>query len=309
MDVDFGNIIKRSFEVAWRYKTLWIFGLFAGGGGSLNFNWMDNLQHDRVGSNFAYDFFDSMDMPPRFYDVIPPELALVSMLIVWMLALGLLFFIGYLIAQPAIIDGVNKITRGGQYRFGTSFSRGADFFWRFLGITMVEIFLGIFALFIIIITAIVLHPITLLMTIPAGIVTLFFAFHVFGLAEIAMVARDNHISDAIGEGWNLLMHNKVNCLIMSLLLIALGIGFTIVILMATFFVYLPINLLVYWVTGDLVGILMLAVFIGLPVALVLGGYSGTFFNALYVQFYFRLVEPRPIPAIATPVERPGPATG
>ena len=44
-------------------------------------------------------------------------------------------------------------------------------------------------------------------------------------------------------------------------------------------------------TDNLVAILMLAVFIGLPVALVLGGYTGTFFNALYVQFYFRLVEP------------------
>ena len=37
--------------------------------------------------------------------------------------------------------------------------------------------------------------------------------------------------------------------------------------------------------------MLLGLFIGLPVSLVVGGFTGTFFNSLYVQFYFGLVEP------------------
>ncbi|MEW5794940.1 MAG: hypothetical protein AB1772_01140 [Candidatus Zixiibacteriota bacterium] len=288
MGIDFGAIIQKSFEMAWRFKTLWIFGLFAGGGDAFNFNWTEKVDSDELDMSFAYDWFDQMGLPT---DLVPPEFAVLSALLLWVVALGLLFFICYLIAQPAIIDAVNKITRGGQYSFGTSFSRGTDFFWRFFGITMVEFFAAIALIAAIVVLAIVLTPFSLLLTIPAGLVVFFGIYHTFSLAEVAMVARDNAIADAIVEGWNLLMRNKANCFIMSLIMIGLGIGIAIVVVILAAIFYLPINLLVLGVTENLVAILFLALFIGLPVALVIGGYVGAFFNALYVQFYFRLVEP------------------
>jgi hypothetical protein len=305
MNVDFGNIIQNSFSVAWRHKTLWIFGLFAGGVEGFNTDWMDKVDYDRMEPNFMYDLFDRMDIP---YEFLSPQLALIGALILWILAIALLFFICYLIAQPAIIDGINKITRGGQYRFGTSFSRGADFFWRFFGISLVEIFVALVTIFTVVILAVVLTPFTLLLTIPLGIAIVFFTYHTFGLAEVAMVARDIQIADAIAEGWSLVQRNLGNCFIMTLVLIGMGIGFAIVIFMAALIFYLPINLLVYGMTGNIVGILLLALFIGLPVAMLLGGYTGTFFNAMYVQFYFRLVEPVPATAQVAPAQPQGPAT-
>jgi hypothetical protein len=296
MGIDFGKLIQRSFEIAWRFKTLWIFGLFAGGMDAFNFGWTDKVESEEVDMGFAYDWFDKLNLPT---DLVPPELAVIGAILLWVLALALLFFICYLIAQPAIIDAVNKITRGGQYTFGTSFSRGTDFFWRFFGITLVEIFAALAVIAIIVVLAIVLTPFSLLLTIPCGLIVFFFVYHTFGLAEVAMVARNNQIADAIIEGWDLLMRNKANCFLMSLIMIGLGIGFVIVVSLITLAFYLPINLLVLGVTENLVAILLMALFIGLPVALVVGGYTGTFFNALYVQFYFRLVEPpQPVPATA-----------
>ena len=293
MSIDFGNLIQRSFEIAWRYKTLWIFGLFAGGVDALNFDWAKKVNRNQVDMDFAYDWFERLNLPT---DLVPPELAVIGAILLWALALGLLFFICYLVAQPAIIDGVNKVTRGGQYSFGTSFSRGADFFWRFFGITLVEIFAAIAVVAVVVILA-VLTPFTLLLTIPCTLLVFFFVYHTFGLAEVAMVARNNQIADAVAEGWSLLMRNKANCFIMSLILIGLGIGFFIVVSLVTLIFYLPINLLVFGMTESLVAILLMALFIGLPVALVIGGYTGTFFNALYVQFYFRMVEPQPQAAV------------
>jgi len=297
MNVDFGSMIQKSFQVAWRHKTLWIFGLFAGGVEGFNFDWLENLDREPADMSIMYDLFDYMDWS---YDLIPPKLAMLGGIVAWLMALALLFFICYLIAQPAIIDGVNRITRGGNYTFASSFSRGTDFFWRFFGITLIEIFIGIAAVFTVVILAIVLTPLSLLLTIPAALIFFFFAYHTFALAEVAMVARDNQIGDAVAEGWSLIKNNLGSCFLMTLVLIGLGIAFMIVIFIAALILYLPVNLLVCTITGSLVGILVLALFIGLPVAIVLGGYTGTFFNAIYVQFYFGLVEPQPVAATSPP---------
>jgi hypothetical protein len=297
MNIDFGSIIQKSFNIAWRHKTLWIFGLFAGGIEGSNFEWMEDMGREEADMSFAYDLFDRMDLP---YDMIPPEIAILSGLAVWLLALGLLFFICYLMAQPAIIDGVNCITRGGTYTFASSFSRGTDFFWRFFGMTLIEIFVGITTVFTVVVLAIALTPFSLLLTIPTSLIFFFFAFHTFALAEVAMVARDNQIGDAIAEGWGLVKNNLGSCFLMTLVLMGLGIAFMMVIGMAALILYLPVNLIVYALTDSMVGILMLALFIGLPVSVVLGGYTGTFFNAMYVQFYFGLVEPKPTGKIAPP---------
>ena len=301
MGIDFGRLIQRSFEIAWKFKTLWILGLFAGGMDAFNFDWTGKVDPEVVDMGFAYDWFERLNLPT---DLVPPDLAVLGAIFLWVLALGLLFFICYLIAQPAIIDAVNKITRGGQYSFGTSFSRGSDFFWRFFGITLVEIFAAIVVVVAVIVLAYVLTPFTLLLTIPCALVVFFFVYHTFGLAEVAMVARNNQIADAVAEGWNLLMRNKANCFLMTLILIGLAIGFFIVVSVVTLICYLPINLLVLGVVENLAAILLTALFLGLPVALVVGGYTGAFFNALYVQFYFRLVEPQPATASADAVAGP-----
>lgn len=36
--MDYGGILKRSWEIIWRHKILWLFGFFAGAGGGFNFN-------------------------------------------------------------------------------------------------------------------------------------------------------------------------------------------------------------------------------------------------------------------------------
>jgi len=294
MSVDFGNIVRRAFDLAWRFKSLWVFGLFAGGMSTFNMDWTKKVDAPEADLGFAYDWFERMGLPTS---LVPSEMGVIAAILLWVAVLAFLFFICHLIAQPAIIDGVNKITRGGQYAWGTSFSRGADFFWRFLGLIMVEIVAVVALLAAIIVPAIVLTPITLLLTVPVALVLFFFIYHTFRLAEVAMVARDNAIADAIIEGWNLLMQNKANCFLLNLIMIGIGLCFMIVLGIAALILYFPINVLVLALTDNLVAIFMLAVFIGLPVALVLGGYTGTFFNALYVQFYFRLVEP-PQPATA-----------
>lgn len=290
MGIDFGNLISRSFQIAWEHKSLWVFGLFLGGGGG---SW--NIDSDRLGERFGYDLgldrLDRFEGLEHFFE----EFALPVLGVV---ILGFLLFIAVmiacsLIAKPAMIDGVNNITRGGHYRFSNSFSRGLDFFWRFLGMFVLGLMCVLAIIIGVVLFAVALTPITLLLTIPLAIVIGFFIWHIFELAQVAMVARDISIGDALQEGYTLLTRNLANCFIMSLVLIGLGIAFFIVIAIITLMLFLPLNLMVDSMTGGLLAAILLGFFIGLPVSLVLGGYSGTFFEALYIQFYFRLVEPPP----------------
>ncbi len=294
MGIDFGGMIRRSFEIAWRYKSLWVFGLFAGAGGNnFNFDWPTGRG---FGGNDWRGFERSGDLD--WLQGLPDEmLAGMAVGAIFTIALLLLlFFICYNLAMPAMVDAVNKITRGGSYSFSSSFSRGVDFFWQFVALSILSAVCGITTVGVVVILAIVLTPLSLLLTIPAAIVVGFTLFHTFSLAEVALVARNSTVGDALAEGFGLLKRNVGNCIMMSLILIGLVIAFVIVVSIVALMAFLPINLIVGAVADSWLPVLILGLVIGLPVSIVLGGYTGTFFNSVYVQFYFQLVEPSPIPS-------------
>ncbi len=302
MGIDFGSLISRSFQIAWQHKSLWVFGLFLGGGGG---SW--NFDSDRLLSRYGHDL--GLDRWDRFQGMenFLEEFAVpvIGALVLFLMVFILVMVTCYLIAKPAMIDGVNNVTRGGQYRFGSSFSRGLDFFWRFLGITVLG-FVSIMALIVgIVLFAVVLTPFTLLVTIPVAFIVGFFVWHIFELAQVAMVARDISLGDALAEGYTLLTRNLGNCFIMSLILFGFGIALFIGIMLLTLMIFVPLNMMVGSMTGGVLAAVMLGFFIGLPISLVLGGYSGTFFEAMYIQFYFRLVDPAPAYAAPNPAD-PGP---
>jgi len=291
MNVDFGAIVNRSFNIAWKYKSLWVFGLFTGAGiNGLNLDLPDGVWENLMGQDYQSDLqgvFDGIDFSNEI------NMSLLLALLLFFVVLGLVFFICYLIAQPAIIDGINKITRGGQYSFGSSFSRGVDFMLRFLGLFIITLFAFLAVTLVIVILAIV-SLFTLLLTIPVGVVVFFFMWHTFALAEVALVARDTAIGDAIIEGWELLNRNKANCVIATLLMLGIAIGFAIALGIVALFTFVPLGIAVGMMTGNIIAVLALAVILGLPISIVLGGFTGTFFNAFYIQFYFKLYEPEPV---------------
>jgi hypothetical protein len=304
MGIDFGALIRRSFEIAWRYKSLWVFALFAGGGGYYNINLRDNLVKE-YGDGDSLGMYDFSGMESFIREHL---WEVISALAIWLVAVIIVSLVCYLISAPALIDSVNKITRGGTYRFADAFSRGLDFFWRFTGLLFIGVGATTFLVFVIVILAVVLTPFTLILTIPAGFVVGVIAWHVLALGGVAMVARDTDIGAGLEEGWTLVKRNVSNVVIITLLYIGLAIGFWIVFGIISAIAFMPIGVLVALLTGSLWPAIALALVIGLPISLVLGGFQGTFFNALYVQFYFRLVEPAPAPSIATagPSYPPGP---
>lgn len=274
--VDFGAIISRSFTLAWRYKSLWVFGLFA----------------SSATSSFNLDSEDFANFAPDSANWVPIDIneGVVAALVLWGIFLFLLWCICYLIAMPALIDAINKITRGGSYRFGESFSRGLDFFLRFLGLNIL-VFVMAVAMAVPVVVGAVITPYSLIILVPLLLVAAFFLFHTYALGEVAMVARDTSIFDALSEGLELTKRNIVNCLLMTLISIGIAIAFAVVFLIVGMALYLPLNIFLASVFENIVVAVLLGILLALPVTLVIGGYTGTLFNAMYIQFYFALYEP------------------
>ncbi|NOY88508.1 MAG: hypothetical protein GXO93_03835 [FCB group bacterium] len=296
--MNYSKIVNRSIEIAWRYKTLWVFGIFAGGGlPLLNFDY-----NDFNSSSWSADTFNS-------FSNISNEL--IVLLIAGFMVFGLAFFFMYLVSQGALIDAVNKIERGGVYKFSTSFSAGLKFFWRFLGISVLAIaILVTLVLFVVLICYlffkihIALGIISILILMPVAIFVFFLFYNVFSLAQRAVVLRDTSIGNALEEGYHLFKNHLQQNVIIFLVFVGFSIGIGILILILSLLLAIPLIALVIASQHSLIFLIILGLFIGLPVSIVVGGFLGVFYSNLYTLFYIELVEPKqstlpPNPAGAT----------
>jgi hypothetical protein len=287
--MEYGRIISESFRISWRYKSLWVFGLFAGAGGS-GFHFDDSwFEKQDLGFDLE-EFFQTWDISFDWHLLIPIAVAFTIM--------GLAFTIMHLISVPALIDGINKIKRGGSYRLGSSFSVGIDFFWRFFGLSVI----AVVVIFGAIITAVAfgffayaIHWAILvfyiLLMIPLFFGFTFVAGSVFELATRAMVVRDIGVFDSIHEGYLLLRRNLGSNFLMCLIYVGLSMGLGLGALLIWAMVGGPIALIALATGLGILPAIILAVIMGLPISLIVGGFIGTVVESLYTLFYFELVEP------------------
>ena len=282
--MNYSRIINRSFEIAWKYKSLWIFGMFAGSGMS-NFN-LDLPMKD------IDPFAGSSIGIPEF----PTEL--LGMFILAAGILFLVFIVASLISQAALIDSVNRIERGGTYTFSGAFSAGLDFFLRFLGIGIVGLLSMLVIMAVLILIGVVFFAIhtalgifSLLILIPAFFFAIFFVTSVFNLADRVLVVRNVSIGDALEEGWLLTIRNLGKAGAIFGINVAFGIGFAIVGAIVWLIFSLPMAGLGLVAGLEPIAALFAGLILGLPISLVLGGILGVFFTNLYTLFYFELVEP------------------
>lgn len=310
--MDYGIIVKRSFEFAWRYKMLWIFGVFVSGVTSLNLDVGDSTSLE--GEFGAFD-------PAS----ISPELAFQLLGIV--LILGLLLYIAYCISAPALVDAANRVARGGEYSFGASFSAGIDFFFRSAGLLILIFLMGLAVIAVLALIAIVIiaalgvgvgqgdmsdvAPAVILSIIIGfliGLPILIFVAWVLTtlhqLAQRALVVRDISIADSLGEAWFLLKNHFGKCVVIFLIYFGIGMGVSFLLGM----IFLVIRLVVHGFLAPgvegLAQIFVISLLAGLPFSLLIGGFFGTAFFNMYTLFYFALVDPSSLRQSDVPSPQP-----
>lgn len=127
--MDYGDIIKRAWNITWRYRILWVFGLFAGTGAGSGGTGGSNY------SGSASDFSggglpgELQDFEYMAQDWIADNLVFIAAMIAVLVLIGIALFILSVAARGGLIHLVNRAEEGGTVAAGPGWSAGFSFWW------------------------------------------------------------------------------------------------------------------------------------------------------------------------------------
>lgn len=309
--MDYAGILKRAWDVTWRYKILWLFGFFAGAG-----------SYGGSGSRYTYGNgtstgtgsqpFGNLDTT-QVGRAVAQYGGIIVAAVAFFVILGLLFAVIGIAARGGLIHLVNEGEEGRDVRAGDGWRVGFSKWGRLFGIGFITA-LPVLVIIVIIgfmVAAAVVAGIrsgssqgfasafggAIAGGICFGSVLLLVAIFlgvVLGIVgELAMryaVLKDMRIMESIKQGWHDLFGRR-GAFLMFLVMVVVGIVFGIVIGIFQFM----------WVLAPFMLI------IGIPVLIVVGAVYGAFQQAAWTIFFRRMTGMEAVPAMAAgvPAAYPG----
>lgn len=315
--MDFGSVLRRAWEIIWKFKVLWIFGILAGcgqagssGGGNSGYQFSgDESQFERPVENF----FNQLD-PGVINLLIVLAVIIVLVLIVLAILLGT-------VGRVGLVRGVVKAEGGAQrLTFGELWRESLPYFWRVFGLNLLVGLIIFAAILVLSIPGILLTTATMgigalcLIPLICLLVPIIWAVMlVVEQANIALVVENLGITGAIRRGWQVVRENIGSMLVMWLILV-LGVG-----LIGSLIIGLPLVIVAApliagyasgtydaiqagWITF---GILFL---IYLPILLILSGILKAYISSAWTLTFMRLTakpsQLMPVEPLVTPPPEP-----
>jgi len=294
MSFNFGEVLTRAWQITWKYKVLWIFGILAGcaqggGGGSSGGSGWRSGNGDRF---VPPDWQRTADQMAQW--ATENWWVLVVGFIAFLLLMALFIFLGT-IGRIGLIQGTLQVEAGaGSLAFGPLFSQSTPFFWRVFGLAFL-VGLVFFLLFVpLVLLGIFTAGIAFLCILPLICVLIPVSIAVNLVLEqayIAIVKENLGIVDGLRRGWDIARMNFGPVILMGLILFV--ITFVIGLVLA-----IPILVIVFpavfafaiggaqSMTPLLVAGLCFVLF--LPVLLVARGILATFTGSAWTLTYLRL---------------------
>ncbi len=306
--MDFGEVLTKAWKIIWKYKILWLFGIFAscsggggggGGGGSSS------------GVQYSGDPYNNMNYiePWAIGLIIAAAVLLMIIIIAIVMAVSTVGRIGLVQGtQLADADDDTQIT------FGGLFSSMKPYFWRVLGLNLL-IGLGFFVIimiliFIMIFGAIFTLGIGLICLLPLFclLIPVFWVLTTFiEMANVAVVVEDLSVIDGIKRGWEVFKDNLGEMVLMGLILVFGGMIVGFIIAMPMILTMIPLMMGVFAaIMGDTAALAAGGVIISgicclayLPVLIVISGIIRAYIGTAWTLTYLRLTKG---PVVEKPVE-------
>jgi hypothetical protein len=322
MNFNFGEVLTRAWQIVWKFKVLWIFGILAGcarGGGG-----------NGGGGKNGFDF-SSPHVPPgmeRLFQNISNHaigytlIAIALLCVIWIVAL----FLGA-IGRIGLIRGAAQADGGAERLiFGQLFSESMPYFWRMFGLSLI-IALPVLILVTIIVAGLFAFFIPLavsssstgetprlgfLAIIPifAGCMCLLVpVLLVVGLiirqAENAIVLEEMRVFPALSRGWEVFRKNLAPILLMAIILWVISIVAGLIIALPIVGVAIP-TALAFAIGGARrmapLALLGLCLCIYIPVSMALNGILTSYTQSAWTLTYRRLTGSNPpAPVVEPPV--------
>ena len=206
--MDFGSVLSRSWQIIWKNKVLWIFGILAScSGGGINFGSSFNYQMDAgemqnlpfEAQRWSRDF-------ERFLN--EGGMAIIVALICAALLIGLLFWAIGIFGKVGLIKGVLKAEAGRPVGFGSLASESWGMLGSALGLNLLLVLIPLAAVIILGLLAIPIGIFTLgigLICLICLIIPVAFAYGVYvQLANVALVKEQQGVGFALSRALELM---------------------------------------------------------------------------------------------------------
>jgi hypothetical protein len=307
--MDYGYVLTRAWQIIWKHKVLWVFGILAGCSAKGNNGGSSN-------SNFSQD---AGEMPPKVIEYGDKVLAFLEepfvifgLVALLLLIIALTIFLST-IGRIGLISGTYKAEAGiGKLRFGELFKDGTSRFWRFFGMSLLVslpfiivvfglIGMGIFA-------ALSTGDTASASDFLAGFITvicvlfccLFFFALLIGVivqqAQNAMVLEKHGISTSLMRGWDVFKNNLGHLFLIAVILFIFSAVIGVLIAIPFLIVIIP-AMISFVLDGAesmrpllLMGLCIVVYF---PVALTANGMLTAYTQAVWTLSYLQLTEQTP----------------
>jgi hypothetical protein len=310
MNFNFGEVLTRAWQIVWKHRVLWIFGILAscGRGGGGNSGGGGNTGFETGGPD--------IQLPPQIEQFFIRIAENVTMFIVILVAIICVFWILAIflstIGKIGLIRGTWQVEDGvGALNFGQLFSESTPYFWRIFGLSLL-IFLPLLILISAAVAAGVVFGVAasqgsdasalglvamlplfigcFCLLIPIG----FVVNMIVRQAERVIVLEDARVLPSLSRGWDVFRNNLGPIIVMAIILavISLVVGFIIAI--PVFIIVLPavitfaVGEAQNWTPLALAGVCLC---LYIPVSLLLNGIMVAYLESAWTLTYMRLVRP------------------
>lgn len=310
--MDYGEILKRTWDITWRFKSLWLLGILAscgsgnGGGGGGGGNVTNGLQTPGgPGGN------GELPQIEQFFNSIDPAvwIILAIVIVLFFFFLALVAFVLGILGQAGLIHGFDQADGGAVVNFVSAFKGGLPYFLRLFGLKLLLFVLSIVLIILLIITILPFTVLTLglglicLLPLLCLLIPLGIALNIYiQLTQLSIVVEDVDIFAGFRKAWQVVKSDPGTIIVMALILL-LG-GGLIGLLLA-----LPIIALIIPVVAGLgigsdlsigagVGLAGLGFLLYLPILIVLSGILQTYIQGAWTLTYRRLTGRAGTPELA-----------
>jgi hypothetical protein len=225
--MDFGYVLKRAWEIIWKFKVLWIFGILAScsqAGGTSGGN--SGFRFSSQDSTFGYQI-------QQYFNQLNPAIItlLIIIAILVVIALVVLAILLGTVGRVGLIRGTTKAEQGAsKLTFSELWREGLAYFWRVFGLNLLIGLIIIVALVVLAFLGVILSIGTLGIFLICLIPLLCLIIPIMGLvgiiieqANVALVVENLDILAAIKRGWQVFIENIVSMIVMGIILVV-GVG-------------------------------------------------------------------------------------
>ncbi len=298
MNLDFVQIVKKTWKLVSKRPYFWLVGILAGSGGGFSIS----LNLPAWGGNANQVFAQGSDFngfQTELTSFIDSNWLIILIILIILILIGLIFLILSFAAKAGLVKTVWGIEKEGKESdFFATIGNGFKYFWRVVGLSLlacltVAVAIVLFAAPIFIQS---LLPLLFFGWVMIGSILVFALaifveiFYVLSLREIAI--KDITIGEALRNSWQIIK-KRVGQIVLGLLVfylvsIVFGLGFAIVTL-----TYLLISALLVWLAYILssTAAIIFGIFLGLVLTiltLVLVGFLSSFKISYWTLIYDKI---------------------